>query len=75
MCDEHVNVISTVPDPDPNLDSGGGGQLSNEFNSTLTGEARGEGPTPNTNECHSTLFSVTRGMYKYPYIPGVPKKL
>ena len=36
LCEEHVNVIKTVPDPNPRV----GGQLpdSNECNSTLTSE-------------------------------------
>ena len=49
--------MNTVADPDPDPDPTIGGQLpySNECNSTLTSETRGETLTPNSNECNSTL--------------------
>ena len=61
LCEEHINVINTVADPDPNPVIGGQLPNRNEWNSTLTSETRGETLTPNPNECHSTLTSETRG--------------
>ena len=34
----------------------------------LTSATRGETPTPNPNECNSTLTSGTNNIYPYPYI-------
>ena len=68
LCEEHVNAINTVPDPNPNLRVGGQLPNPNECNSILTSENRGETLTPNSNECHSTLMSVIRGIYPHSYI-------
>ena len=61
LCEEHVIIINTVPDPDPNPRVGGQ-QLPdpNECNSTLTSETREETLTPNPNEYNSTPTSGTR---------------
>ena len=61
LCEEHVNVINTVADPNPMI----GGQLPNpnERNSTLTIKTRAETLTPRPNECHSMLTSAIRGIY------------
>ena len=58
LCEEDVDVINTVPDPNPRA----GGQLPNpnRCNSTLTSETRRETLTPNRNECNYTLASGTR---------------
>ena len=50
LCEEHVNVINTVADPDPNPTVGGQLPNLNECNSKLTSETRRETLTPNTNE-------------------------
>ena len=64
-------MINTLPDPDTYPR----GQLPNpnECNSILMsrtkgemGETRGETLTRNSNECHSTLTSVTRDIYPLP---------
>ena len=60
LCEEHVNVINTVADPDPDHMIGGQLPNPNEWNSTLTSETRGETLIPNPNKCHSTLTSGTR---------------
>ena len=54
----------TVASPDPDPNPRGGGQL------------RGETLTPNSNECNSTLTSVTGGfLYPNIIIGGVPPNL
>ena len=53
-------MMNTVADPDPNPMVGGQLPNSNECNSILTSETRGEALTPNPNECNSTLTSGTR---------------
>ena len=60
LCEEHVNVIDTVADPDPNPTIGGQLRNPNECNSTLTSETMGGTLTLNPNECNSTLTSGTR---------------
>ena len=59
LCEEHVNVMNTVADPEPNPTVGGQLPNPNECNSTQTSETRGETLTPNPNECNSALMSGT----------------
>ena len=78
LYNEHVNVINTVADPDPNPVVGGQLPDPNEWNSTLTSETRGEMLTPNPNKCHSTLTSAIRNiplpLYMFPQ-KAEPKNL
>ena len=68
LCEEHVNIISTVADPDPNPMIGDQLPQPNECNSMLMSGTRGETLTPNPNKCHSMLTSAIRGIYPCPYI-------
>ena len=68
LYEEHVNIISTVTDPDPNPMIGDQLPHPNECNSTLMSGTRGETLTPNANECHFMLTSAIRGIYLFPYI-------
>ena len=66
LCEEHVNIISTVTDPDPDPMIGDQLPHPNECNSTLMSGTRGETLTPNPNDCHSMLTSAIRGYTPVP---------
>ena len=66
LCEEHVNIISTVTDPDPNPMIGDQLPHPNECNAALMSGTRGETLTPNPNECHSMLTSATGGYTPVP---------
>ena len=72
LCEEHVNIISTVAGPDPNPMIGDQLPHPNECNSMLMSGTRGETQTPNPNKYDSMLTSAISGyIYLYQYSLGI----